>query len=118
MPWRVTSRSGPRVTRERFEDLDQALQALESCAQGLANEAPGRPVDVKFRRFEPSEVVIGRLELAGPERLAPSVRGGVDVRADGSVQAFLGRVRRQVVEPGQGQDGYGALAGAVRAKLS
>ena len=105
------------MARARFGELDEALEALEADARGLAERPPRGPVDAKLRRFEPVQQVAARLELAGPERLVPSVRAGIDVRGDGSTEAFLGRVQRQLIEPRGGEDAYGALAREVRARV-
>ncbi|HWE10141.1 MAG TPA: hypothetical protein VG325_12370 [Solirubrobacteraceae bacterium] len=113
MRWKLTERAGPRVQRASFDDLTQALEALEARGRELSQSAPGEALDAKFRRFEPEQRVIARLELAGPERLVPSVRAGVDVRGDGSVEAFRGRVRREVVSPRRGESAYGALRRAL-----
>ena len=117
MPWKLTVRSGPRVTRSRFQDLDQVLAALRSSVDDFIKKAPGRVVNLKVRRFEPSEQVTARLELAGPERLSPSVRAGIDVHGDGSTVAYVGRVRRKIVEPRGGEDSCSALGREVRTKL-
>jgi hypothetical protein len=117
MAWRLTVRSGPRVTRRRFADLDEALRALQAQAEDLTGSAPRRVLDTKVRRFEPVQQVVARLELAGPQRISPSVRAGVDVRGDGSTEAFLGRLRRRLVEPRRREDVYQALARAVRERL-
>ena len=109
MRWKLTERAGPRVTRSSFHDLAGALDALEARARELSRSAPREAVDTKVRRFEPGERVIARLEVSGPERFVPSVRAGVDVRGDGSVQAFRGRVRREVVSTRRGESAYGAL---------
>jgi hypothetical protein len=109
VPWKLTVRTGPRVERTRLAELDAALDALERRAQELAREVPNKPIDAKIQRFEPSAQVSARLELAGPERMVPSVRAGVDVRGDGSTEAYLGRVRREVVEQRRGETAYKAL---------
>jgi hypothetical protein len=113
MAWRLTVRAGPRVEQDRFDGLDQALDALERRGRDLAGTAPGEVVDAKFKQYEPVQQVIARLELSGPERLLPSVRAGVDVRGDGSTEAFRGRVRRTILESVPGEDAFDALRRAL-----
>lgn len=62
-----------------------------------------------MRRLDPVEQVVGRLELAGPGRL----RAGVDVRGDGSTEAFTGRLRRQLLDQGRRESAYDALRRAL-----
>ncbi len=109
MRWKLTVRSGPKVKRSSFANLDLALSALEDRARELSRSAPRQPVDAKIRRFEPADQVVGRLELSGPERFVPSVRAGVDVRGDGSTTAYRGRVRRELIEERPGESTYAAL---------
>ena len=113
MPWKLTVRSGPKVQKERYAELAVALDVLERRAQQLARDLPRDAVDVKLKRFEPIQQVSARLELAGPERLLPSLRAGVDVRGDGSVEPYRGRVRREVIEQRKGESPYEALRRAV-----
>jgi hypothetical protein len=107
--WKLTERAGPKVSRSSFDDVERALEELESRGRELADAAPGESVNVKYKRFEPDQRVVARLELAGPERFVPSVRAGVDVRGDGSVEAFRGRVRREVISENRGESPYAAL---------
>lgn len=109
MRWKLTVRSGPKVKRSSFPDIQPALEELEARGRELARSAPDQAVDVKFKRFEPAQQVIARLELAGPERFVPSVRVGLDVRGDGSVEAYRGRVRRAVIQEHNGESTYAAL---------
>jgi hypothetical protein len=111
--WKLIVRAGPKVERSRYDQLDDALDALEERARALAEDATGSAVDLKYRRFEPVEQVVARLELSGPERLMPKVRAGLDVRGDGSTEAYLGHVNRDVLAPRKGDTTYGALRRAL-----
>lgn len=109
MPWKLTVRSGPKVETRRYKDLGEALDALERRGRELSDGAPADSVNVRFTRYEPAQQVSARIELAGPERLLPKVRAGVDVRGDGSSEPYLGRVNRQIVERRKGESTYQAL---------
>jgi hypothetical protein len=114
VPWTVTVRDGSQVTHERFDDLDAALEAVEASGRDAETSLqPPKPVDLKVKRFDPSQQVAARIELSGPQRLVPSVRAGVDIHGDGSTEAYLGRVRRQVVEQRKGESAYKALRRAL-----
>ena len=103
--YRLVVRQRGRVQRERFDDLHSALGALEERARELSQSAHASPVDLKIaRRFEPAQQVVARIELRGR-----GVRAGVDVRGDGSSEAFIGRVRRALVTQRRGESPYDAL---------
>jgi hypothetical protein len=102
--WRVTVRTGPRVERLRADTLAEALELLEAETRVAATTTRRGTIDVRIRKFEPSDQVAVRAELRGP-----GVRAGFDVRGDGSVQAWTGRVRRRLVEPEGGDTPYEAL---------
>jgi hypothetical protein len=107
--WKLTVRSGPRVEHARFEDLDAALEAVQRRAEELASRPALGTVDVFVRKFDPVQQVAARIELAGPQRLLPAVRVGIDIRGDGSVEAYRGRVTRELVEQRKGETVYSAL---------
>jgi hypothetical protein len=111
MPYTLTIRQGPKVRRERFSDLAAALSAVEERGRELERAADAPAVGGGLvRRFERVQQVVGRLELSGPGRL----RAGVDVRGDGSSEAFTGRVRRRLVEQGGRESPYDALRRVLR----
>jgi hypothetical protein len=106
MPYTLTIRQGPKVARERFAELADALSAMEERGRELERAADAAPVGGGLiRRYEPVQRVVGRLELSGRGRL----RAGVDVRGDGSSEAFTGRVRRRLVEARRDESPYDAL---------
>jgi hypothetical protein len=106
----LTIRLGAKVSKQRFDDLDDALGAVEQRGRKLEGGADAAPVGGSLiRRIEPVQQVVARLELSGPGRL----RAGVDVRGDGSSEAFTGRVRRRLVEQRRGESAYDALRRAL-----
>ena len=103
--YRITVRSGAKVRNERARELDDALSVVERHGRELEDGASARVVSALTRKFEPVQQVVGRIELTGPRRL----RAGVDVRGDGSAEAFTGRLRRKLVEQRTGESPYDAL---------
>ena len=89
----LTVRRRGATERERFGSLDDALAALEAHLDGLAGgERRGREHGLG-REYAPVTQVAVRGEVAGPGGL----RGGVDLRGDGSSEAYTGRLRRRTV---------------------
>jgi hypothetical protein len=102
----LTIRAGARVRKQQHRGLGEALRGLELEGRELEAGADVRPEGgTLIRRLEPVQIVVARLELSGPGRL----RAGVDVRGDGSSEAFTGRLRRRVVEQRDGESSYDAL---------
>src|SRR5512133_2222046 len=99
--YKLTVRRRGATARERFASLPDALAALEARLDELTpDERRGR------------ERALSR-ELAPVEQVA--LRGGVDVRGDGSAEAFTGRWRRVLVEREAGETAYDALRRALGA---
>lgn len=105
----MKTRSGARVIKDRFDDLEALLAEVERRGGELQEEANASPVDLRFgKKFEPVQQVTARIELAGP-----GVRAGIDVRGDGSAEAWTGRVRRSLVKQLPRESPYEALRRAV-----
>jgi hypothetical protein len=101
----VTIRDGPKVRHEHAASLEEALDALERLMTELAAGVSKPAIDLRYRRFEPVQQVAARGEVSGPG----GVRGGVDLRGDGSAEAFTGRLRRRLLEQAEGETPYAAL---------
>lgn len=109
----VKTRHGPRFERERYDDLDAALAGIERATQAILDGPAATTVSPPLiREFEPVHQVLGRVELSGPGR----VHAGVDVRGDGSMVAFTGRLRRALIEPKGGESAIQALGRTLRGR--
>jgi hypothetical protein len=109
--YRVVVRSGPRVAHLEAGSLDAALELIEARARELARGPRSESVELRYKTFEAVQQVAHRIELSGPRR----VRAGVDVRGDGSVEAWTGKLRRQLVEQEKGESPYDALRRTLEA---
>ena len=101
-PYKLVLRLGPRVEKERFETLDAALDALGARIPRVSRRDK---VGALTREYEPVRQVAGRFEVQGPG----GIRGGVDVRGDGSAEAYRGWIRKRVVEQRRGETAGQAL---------
>src|SRR5215204_4976092 len=113
MGWRIVVRDGPRVAKHRADDLEEALDVVEREGRALAVGPGRRAVRMRKREFTPQQQVAGRVELRGP-----GVRAGVDVRGDGSAEAWTGRVRRSLVEQQGRESPYDALRRVLAESVS
>lgn len=105
MTVKVLVRRGPKVERERFGDLPAALTFAEARGRELAEGADATAIELPLgRSFEPVQRVIARIEVG---------RGGLDIRGDGSCEAWIGRIRRRLVEQRAGESPYDALRRAL-----
>jgi hypothetical protein len=114
VPYTVTIRVGPQVTRLRAASLDEAIDQLEEQLSSLGAAARRKPTRALTREYSPHAQVAARGELSGPRRVRPTVRAGADVRGDGSVQVYSGRVKRELIEPGRGETAFDALRRTLR----
>jgi hypothetical protein len=104
--WKLTIRDGSRVQRERHADGDEAFTALEAALRPVAARADRETAKVFRREIKPVQQVVARGGLAGPS----GARGGIDVRGDGSTEAWTGRSwRRTLVSQQAGEDAFAAL---------
>jgi hypothetical protein len=107
MSFQVVVRRGPKVERLKRDSLEEAIDTLEHHARFVPRS---KGVDFVNRRYEPEDLVAARIELKGS-----GVRAGVDVRGDGSMVAWTGRIRRAEIEPRDGENAPAALRRALTA---
>jgi len=105
----LTVRAGGRVEHQHFEDLERALGALGSRMSELANLTTEHPARTRLRKYAPEDQVVARVELSGPQRRLADVHAGIDVRGDGSTEAYVGQVRRRALDVGPDEDVVAAL---------
>jgi hypothetical protein len=108
--YKLTVRRRGATERERFPTLLDALAALEARLDTLGPGERRNHEHAFVRDLAPVEQVALRGEVSGP-----GIHGGIDVRGDGSAEAFTGRWRRVVVEAEPGETAYDALRRALAA---
>jgi hypothetical protein len=116
--WTLTVRDGPRVAHKRFETLAETVDAMERELDELAPATKRRagrsPIgQVVGKRFDAARQVAVRAEIAGPGGWLAGARGGVDMRGDGSTEAYTGRLRRRLVALQPGETPYEGLRRAL-----
>lgn len=92
----VTVHEQGKRSRASYASLDEALEAVAAEVSARSGTRAST-VRAFTREVEPGDQVIARIELHGPR-----AHGGVDLRGDGTAQAFTGRwARRPVASPGR-----------------
>jgi hypothetical protein len=99
--YKLTVRNGPRVDRESFEDLDEAIAALEARAKEIRSQGP-LPERNLVRQFDPGDQVAARVELSTGGLLRRGIDAGIDVMGDGRYVAFRGGFGRELIDHGEG----------------
>jgi hypothetical protein len=94
--WRLTVRHGPRVRRESFVGIDEALAAMRERAAEIVREGPLQTVQ-GFRDYEPSDRVAARLELT-TGGLIGRRQAGIDVMGDGALVPYAGVLQKRRLE--------------------
>ena len=116
MAYTVKIRVGPKITRSRHDTLDAALDALERELTTLGPAARRETRTALTREYTPADQVSARGELTGPSRLSTKVSAGADVRGDGSIAVYRGKIRRELIEVERGERPFDALRRALGAR--
>ena len=108
--YKLTVRRRGSSKPERFGSLAEALAALQARIDELAPGERRGPERGLLGEVEPVAQVVLRVEIAGP-----GTHGGIDVRGDGSAEAYTGRWRRVLVARDPGESAHEALRRALGA---
>jgi len=110
-PFKLTIRHGPKVSRERHETLEGAVESMREHVSRIRRE--GNLPEVKmFRTYEAGDRVNARLEIS-TGRMLRSRDAGIDVMGDGGIVAFRGGVARSPLEPSDGESPFELVAEAL-----
>jgi hypothetical protein len=94
--WKLTVREGSDVSRQKFDDLDSALEAAQVWIEEITDR-PGLGTVKAIRDYEPSKLVKARVEVSGKGLFSPPT-AGVDVHGDNSLLGYAGGVSRKPLE--------------------
>ena len=110
--YRLTVRHGPKVQREGFDSLGEAIEAMEQRSREIQDEGPLGEVSA-LRDFEPGQRVHARIELS----TGGVLRGrevGIDVMGDGVLVPYAGVIRKRRLEPPDGETAFDAVRAALQ----
>ena len=111
--YKLTVRREGATEKLRFDSLESALHGLELEARAFAATERREPVQALTRTYDAVQLVPLRVSLSGAK-----VAAGVDVRGDGSVEAWTGRLRRTVLLQQHDESPYDALRRVLYAQPS
>jgi hypothetical protein len=111
LSYTLTVRHGSRVERERFDELEPAVAALERRATEIRAAGPLETVKA-IREYEPSARINARLELSTGGWMR-SRGAGLDVMGDGELVPYSGAIRRRRLEPRDGATAFDAVREAM-----
>lgn len=109
--WKVTTRHGPNVGREKFGTLEEAIDDARRRVEEISRE-DRLPAISFIRDFSPEQRVAARLEISGPG-LIRSAEGGIDVLGDGSAIAYTGAVRKEPIAADSIEEAFERLRQAL-----
>jgi hypothetical protein len=109
--WRLTSRHGSDVRRERFATAEEALEELRRGAIKALGDGPLKEA-FAFRDIAPGQQVAARFEITAPSLLMIR-EAGMDVKGDGALVPYTGAIRKEPIELEHGEDPYEALRRAL-----
>jgi hypothetical protein len=95
--YKLTVRAGADVDHAKFDDLDEAVEAMREWALKVRAEGPPKTAKL-IMTFEAKDQVQARLELSSGGLFRKTV-AGIDVRGDGTFMPFAGGVRREELDP-------------------
>jgi hypothetical protein len=91
-------RAGADVDHAKFEDLDEAVEAMREWAFKVRAEGPPKAAKL-VKTFEAKDQVQARLQLSTGAFLRRKTVAGIDVRGDGTFMPFAGGVGREELDP-------------------
>ena len=110
--YRLTVRHGSSVEQERFDELDDAMAAVEQRVREIRSEGPLRELNA-LRDYEPGQRVHARLELS-TGGLFRGHEAGIDVMGDGKLVPYTGVIRKERLEPQDGETEFDVVRRALR----
>lgn len=111
--YEVTIRQGSKVRKVNEPTLDDAMERLRAEAEAISDDASLPAADVFKRTYEPGQRSAGRVEVSAG-RFPRKRVAGVDIKGNGSIVAYVGRIAKNVLDPAPDETPYEAVRKALR----